>query len=245
MDPVRLSDTMRRFTPGTSFGKYVISQPLGESIVGRGTFLAECGPLHPLCGTLVVLKIWPPLTPDTESVYERESQLLLHLKHPHIQRVSAVSVHENHPVFVMEYHEGISLEQYLQQGGSLRLQDIKDYFAPIADAIAYAHREDVLHRNIRPSSIILSERPVLVGFGSAKNVDAGISGSMEISIDPYLAPELLEDEYTSAADIYALGVTIRQSLREQGLEDFIESMLCDDPDLRPCAQDVYHKLKTI
>jgi len=145
----------------------------------------------------------------------REPRLLAALNHPNI--VSVITAEKINDVFyiVMEYVEGESLEQYLRREGPPEISLALDWFIKIAGALVYAHDKNVLHRDIRPANILLSND------GHIKVADLGTSrylmeedrfASTRIGSPPYMAPEHFQGKATLQSDIYSFGILIYECL---------------------------------
>lgn len=164
----------------------------------------------------------------------REAEAMASVDHPNTLKVFDHGVLEDKtPYLVVEYLEGHSLEE----GGDL--PDPLAIILPIAEALERCHEAGMIHRDVKPANIFLTDdgRPVLLDFGLAKPVDrtAMTRTGYVVGTPVYLAPEALRGETpTPAWDWYALGVTLF-ALTEERLpyetRDLMEWM--GDPDLRP------------
>ena len=120
--------------------------------------------------------------------------------------------------FVMEYLEGISLSRYLKnKGGRISWQEAWNLLNPIADALSEVHAKNIVHRDIKPDNIIITEnqRAKLLDFGAARYVFGVQSQSLETILTPGFAP--LEQYYRRGhqgpwTDVYALAATIYCSI---------------------------------
>ncbi|ADD41771.1 serine/threonine protein kinase [Stackebrandtia nassauensis] len=118
---------------------------------------------------------------------------------------------------VMEYVDGKSLQQILQEGGKLDVDETMRVIAGTAEALQVAHRAQIIHRDIKPGNILISKNgaPRIVDFGIARTAGAaGLTNTgMVMGTAAYVAPEQLRgDDPTPAADIYSLGVVAYQCL---------------------------------
>lgn len=264
----RMSDSLLRLLPGTEFGNFVIEDRLGESCFGRGTFLVVPGPNSKAEKGKYVMKIWPKQDETDLSVadhYKRESEVFMKLRHPNIPRPMACGVHEDHSLFITEYCPGESLDDVLCIG-KLPVKATLRVAAPISSALAHAHDCGVIHRKLSPSEIICGKRAFLVGFGSAKELDASsANASIADQTLPsiYQAPET-SSSYSFSSDVYSLGMVIascligpeqlklmkiagNMSLDEHGipkeLGDLVANLVNFSPDQRPPARQAANILK--
>ncbi len=152
---------------------------------------------------------------DTEAVLRRfyaERQILARLQHPNITRLLDGGMFDNRPYFVMEYLEGEPLAEYCSRTAASLTQRIT-LFLKVCDAVEYAHRNLVLHRDLKPGNILVDSSgvPKLLDFGIAKLLE--LDGSTEqtvLALTPQAAsPEQVRGEaLTTASDVYALGVLL-------------------------------------
>ena len=144
-----------------------------------------------------------------------EGRLLAQLTHPNIAQVYDVDEDGGCPLLVMEYVQGQSLDQY-QRTHSLSGQDVAGLLSRVARAVAAAHAQGIVHRDIKPQNIVVRSdgEPTLIDFGLAQMNDAwnpqeplpGISGTLG-----FMAPEQARGDVTEvgpAADIFSLGAVL-------------------------------------
>jgi serine/threonine protein kinase len=158
------------------------------------------------------------LASDANAVqrFGREARIVAGLSHPNVVSIFDFGVGEDGmPYLVMEFIEGSSLQQALAQDRALTIERAAHVLAQIASALSEAHAMDLVHRDLKPGNVMLTERGPdpdfvkVVDFGLAQRVgiDARITLSGGIVGTPhYLAPESWAGEVGPAADIYALGV---------------------------------------
>ncbi len=152
--------------------------------------------------------------------FEREARALASLSHPHIVKVLDFGEFEGQPYLVMEYLPGGSLRQKLASG-PLPWQEAIHLILPAARALSYAHKRGLVHRDVKPSNILLTEEgePMLSDFGvvkmlldSEETVELTATGT-GVGTPEYMAPEQLFNRGVDArADIYALGVVFYESI---------------------------------
>ena len=161
---------------------------------------------------------------DTAHILERfrvERQILASLQHPHIARlIDGGTTDEGLPYFVMEYIEGQPIDVHADSCG-LGVRERLDLFLHVCDAVTYAHRHLVVHRDIKPQNILVTADgvPKLLDFGIAKVLqDAGEQGTATVSgqqlLTPeYASPEQVEGRHTTTqTDVYSLGVVLYELL---------------------------------
>src|SRR5271170_3101098 len=148
--------------------------------------------------------------------FHREQHILASLEHPNITRmVDAGLTETGHPYLVMEYVEGVQLDAYCDErrlGIPQRLQ----LFLQVCDAVAYAHRNLIVHLDLKPSNILVTAEGTvkLLDFGTSKMIQPDHFLTTTVMATPaYASPEQLRNEpVTTACDIYALGVILFELL---------------------------------
>ena len=155
---------------------------------------------------------------------------------------------DGHGVEVYSWIDGISLDE---QAGTFPKEAVVDVGVKIGQAIELIHRNDVLHRDISPRNIILTDDlvPVLVDFGLAR---AASSEMNTVVGGEYAPPEVRGDspKWTKAADIYGFGVTLRKLLRPRmggmdELQGLLNRCFSPDPTQRPDAGELLRELENI
>lgn len=155
--------------------------------------------------------------------FHGERQILARLEHPGIARLlDGGMTADGRPYTVMEYVEGRTLTEFCRENGS-SLRERVNLFEQVCDAVAFAHRNLVVHRDLKPDNILVTaEGSVkLLDFGIAKLIDmAAPPAEVDNTIAPftpdYAAPEQLDGQpITTATDIYALGVILFELLAGQ------------------------------
>ena len=149
--------------------------------------------------------------------FEREARIVARLEHPNIVPVYDYDEHNDQPYLVMKFIEGQTLKDVSREG-ALSLEDIMRVMPKIADALTYAHEMGILHRDVKPSNIIIDERgePYLTDFGLARITQQGestMSADMMLGTPHYISPEQAQgtadidgraDEYSLAIILYEL-----------------------------------------
>jgi serine/threonine-protein kinase len=142
--------------------------------------------------------------------FDREAKAQARFNHSNIVQIHDYGEYEGAPYLVIAYLPGGTLKQ--QIGQPMPYFQAAQLLTPIADAVAYAHARGVLHRDVKPSNILITEegKPVLTDFGIAKILEAEgteLTGTgMGVGTPAYMAPEQWRGEPVPQTDIYGLGV---------------------------------------
>lgn len=155
-------------------------------------------------------------TPDLERA-EREARLAARLNHPHVVAVFDLVADDEGQWLVMEYVEGITLAGLVARDGALRPDQVSPLLAQAADALAAAHESGIVHRDVKPSNILVTAdgQVKLSDFGIARaEADASLTQTGLVTGSPaYLAPEVASGEAaTDASDVWSLGATAFHAL---------------------------------
>jgi TolB-like protein/predicted Ser/Thr protein kinase len=196
-------------TAGTRVSHYRIIEKIGAGGMGE-VYLAEDKELD----RKVALKFLPShlcQDEDCRRRFKREAQAAAKLSHPNIVHVYEVSEYHGRPFFVMEHVEGRSLRDITAE--ELDIDRIIGIAIQLCDGLQSAHASGVIHRDVKPSNIILdsSGRPKLLDFGLAAvkgGEDLTKTGSTLGTIG-YMSPEQIEGKTTDArSDLFSLGVVL-------------------------------------
>jgi eukaryotic-like serine/threonine-protein kinase len=189
-------------------GKYKILSTIGSG--GFGTvYLAE----DTWIDKKVALKVPHRQNLDFGELL-REPRLLAALNHPNIVTIMTAEKQENVFFIVMEYVRGETLETTILNAGPLDISVALDYTCQICNALDHAHGHGVLHRDLRPSNVLVSDSGLLkvADFGTSRFLEIAAHGTTVIGSPPYMAPEQFQGKALFASDIYSLGVTMFQML---------------------------------
>ncbi len=202
-------------TEQTDVGPYRLLERLGSG--GAGTvYLAE----RTTAGVRqrVALKLLAPYAAGPQFVqrFEREQQILASLDHPYITRLLDAGVdEEGQPFLLMEYVAGQHLDRYCDEQ-LLTIPKRLQLFLAICEAVDYAHRNLVVHLDLKPSNILVqpSGTPKLLDFGTSKLLEADGSMTTTLPLTPsYASPEQLRNEpVTTLCDVYSLGAILFELL---------------------------------
>ncbi|MDR1989398.1 MAG: protein kinase, partial [Acidobacteriaceae bacterium] len=143
-----------------------------------------------------------------------EPRLLATLNHPNIVTILTAERQEHIFFIVMEFVPGETLEAIIAREGALDLPRALDYTCQICNAIDHAHRHGVLHRDLRPSNVLVSESGLVkvADFGTSRLLEVAAHGTTVIGSPPYMAPEQFAGKAVFASDLYSLGVSLFQML---------------------------------
>jgi serine/threonine-protein kinase len=196
------------FFRGQIVGKYKIFSTLGSG--GFGTvYLAE----DTWIDKKVALKVPHKQNLDFGELL-REPRLLASLNHPNIVTIVTAEKQQNVFFIVMEFVPGETLESIIARDGALDLTLALDYTCQIGNAVDHAHRHGVLHRDLRPSNVMVSGSGMVkvADFGTSRFLEIAAHGTTVIGSPPYMAPEQFQGKAVFASDVYSIGVTMYQML---------------------------------
>ncbi len=197
---------------GRQFGPYRVVEPCGE-----GGMAAVFKGYQANMDRYVALKVLPRyFASDPEFVgrFEQEAKVLARLQHPHILPVHDFGETDGYTYIVMPFVESGSLADLLQDDQPLSLAQIDRIIAHVGDALDYAHSQGVVHRDVKPSNVLVDQRGncMLTDFGIAKIVEGTAAftrtGGM-IGTPAYMSPEqILGETVDGRADVYSLGIVL-------------------------------------
>ncbi len=204
---------------GTVLGKCLLTEQLGQGSTGlvfRG--------LHQTLKIPVAVKVLRPTQSQSDrQIYhnlKREAQLLAQLNHPHIVRIWDFEDDPDLPYLVLEYVEGLNLEQLIRQCGRLRLDRAVQIISQVASGLGAAWKIGVIHRDVKPGNILLDKEghARLADLGQALMTRERLADEVGLTTTTgviagtpaYMAPEQFlgstPGDYRS--DIYALGASL-------------------------------------
>ena len=203
-------------------GLYEVKELIGSggmANVYKAVMLGQNGPVP--AGTVVAVKVLRQEymhDPDLVRRFKNESKAISLLNHPNIVKVYDVSVNDDLQYIVMEYVDGMTLREYLnQRGGKLTNRETVHFISQILKALEHAHANGVVHRDIKPQNIMLLDNGQLrmMDFGIARISRAEnqlLSGKTMGSVH-YISPEQAKgDETDCTSDIYSVGVMMYEML---------------------------------
>jgi serine/threonine protein kinase len=196
-----------------------------ESEIGRGGMGIVYSARDKRLKREIAVKVLPPelsFRADIRQRFLREAETAAQLNHPNIVPIYTVEEKDNLVYFVMAYIKGDNLGQRLQQHGPIAPVEVRRILREVADALAYAHHRNVIHRDIKPDNIIIDEetgRAMVTDFGIARALtDSGDSRltatGMAIGTPAYMSPEQSAGDQAidGRSDLYSLGVVGYQML---------------------------------
>ena len=170
----------------------------------------------------VAVKLLRPellVDPDQRERFRREARTIARLNHPHIVGVIDAGEEQGRPYIVLEYVDGETLKQRIARVGRLPVAEAVAYAIEIARALAAAHAQRVVHRDIKPQNVLIDRD------GRARVTDFGIARSLEptqqeltatgrvLGTTEYVAPEqALGERVTERSDLYSLGIVLFEML---------------------------------
>lgn len=206
-------------TVGDTVGPYTIVEKLGQG--GMATVYKA---YHEALDRYVAIKVLHPTFKDDDSFlrrFSREAKVVARLEHPHIVPVYDFAEHYGMPYLVMRYIEGETLKDRLNQG-VLSRPEILRIAQGIAEALDYAHGQGVLHRDVKPSNVLLTRGGgvYIADFGLARIAQAGestLSRDAIMGTPQYISPEQArgDKDIDGRTDIYAFGIILYEMVTGQ------------------------------
>ncbi len=204
------------FIIGENVGPYRLIEKLGKG--GMATVFKA---YHPSLDRYVAIKALHPAFmehPGFLERFEREAKVVAKLEHANIVPIYDFSEHEDRPYLVLKYVRGETLKARLEKS-KLTYKETRHIFRVIASALAYAHQEGVLHRDVKPSNVLMDKAGgiYLSDFGLARITETSqttLSGQMMMGTPHYISPEQAKGlgNLDSGTDIYSLGVMMYELL---------------------------------
>jgi len=185
--------------------------------LGQGGMAAVYLARHRPTGRLVAIKAVRARyldDPDAIKRFAREARTVAGLDHPNIVRTEAIRQIDDRAVaIIMEHVSGGTVRDRLREFGSLGAEDAEWILRDVANALGYAHRQGIVHRDVKPENIFLDptrRRALLSDFGIARSIDteSGITLlGAALGTPQYMSPEQIDGEKVDGrSDIYSLGV---------------------------------------
>lgn len=215
------ADVLRKMVEGSAIpheiAGYRIDRVLGQGgmgIVYKGTSVATGEPV-----ALKVIRLSALRGQTTIERFRREARALVELRHPHIVRGIEVGEFEGSEFIAMEFAEGKPLHHILRESGPLPIRQALDVAIAMADALAYAHSKQMIHRDLKPNNIIVGDNSIkLLDFGLSKSSQDETANltlpGMGMGTPFYMPPEQIRGAKTvdHRGDIYSLGASIYEAV---------------------------------
>ncbi len=204
------------FVVGETIGQYRILEKRG-----RGGMATVFKAYHPALDRYVAIKALHPAfmeDPNFLARFQREARVVAKLEHPNIVPIYDFAEHEGRPYLVMKFIEGETLKARLQRD-PVEQDELLKIVAAVAAGLFYAHQKGILHRDVKPSNVLLGfdGRVYLADFGLARIAQAGestLSSDMMLGTPQYISPEqaMGVSELDAGTDIYSFGVMLYEMI---------------------------------
>ncbi|MBQ2614984.1 MAG: Stk1 family PASTA domain-containing Ser/Thr kinase [Clostridia bacterium] len=197
-------------------GRYEIQEEIGKGGMAQ-VYKAWCN----LLNRYVAIKVLKEEFKDDKEFVHRfnvEAQAAARISNPHVVSIYDVGYENGLYYIVMEYVEGITLKEYIAEKGKLSWREAVSYASQICEGLEAAHKNQVIHRDIKPQNIIMAPDGTLkvtdFGIARATNGQATVTmANTAIGTVHYLSPEQARGGYTDArTDIYSMGVVLYEML---------------------------------
>ena len=190
-------------------GRYSIERELGRGGMGIVYLAREVRLDRP-----VAIKLLPPelaARPELRNRFLREARMAARLSHPHIVPIHVVDEAAGFVFYVMTFVDGETLARRITARGPLPPTEATRVLREVAWALAHAHAQGVVHRDVKPENILLEAgtgRALVTDFGIARHRDGGDTGAGEVLGTPdFMSPEQASgDPVDARSDVYSLGV---------------------------------------
>lgn len=205
----------------------MLPQFVVESLIGRGGMGAVYKGIQSSLERPVAIKVLPPAIEQQDQAFaerfRNEARLMGRLNHPAIVSVYDFGrTTEGQLYFVMEYVDGTDVQRMIAREGRMLPEHALAVTAHLCDALGYAHKQGIVHRDVKPSNVLIDMegRVKVADFGLAKLTGAAVNNSgltqtgMAMGTPDYVAPETLMHggDVDGRADLYAVGVMLYQML---------------------------------
>jgi len=192
-----------------------------EKEIGCGAMGAVYRALDERTQQYVAIKFLAPGLGESDRIYqrfEREAKVLQQLRHPNIVRRIGVGKYHKAPFLIMEYVDGKTLAQVLEERKRLPWDEVVEIGKQIAAALYHAHCYGIIHRDLKPSNLMITREGVvkLTDFGIAKDLDAEALTSVGCTVGTaaYMSPEQCQGvrDLTHKSDLYSFGIVLYELL---------------------------------
>ncbi|HEX7027743.1 MAG TPA: serine/threonine-protein kinase, partial [Gammaproteobacteria bacterium] len=233
-------------------GRYVIEKEIGRGAMGT-VYLGR----DPKIGRTVAIKTMAFSDEFDEEVanemkqrFQREANTAGRLKHPNIVTIYDVGEEQGLSYMAMDYLEGEPMSHFIKPDKLLPVETVLEVAAQVAEALHYAHSNNVIHRDIKPENIIYNKQtgtPTVTDFGVAALTNANATRTGIVLGSPsYMSPQQVSGERLDGrSDLYSLGVTVYQLLsgtlpfKAESLSNLMYKIATEKhPDIRKVRDDL-------
>lgn len=205
---------------GDTFGNYVINGFAGK---GATSYVYEARPRDAF--HQVAVKVLHPhllADPTKRRKFYREARIMMRMRHPNVVRFKEILEIDGHLAYVMEYIEGVTLEEWMQANAQQADQlELACLFCDILRGLSHAHRHGVVHRDMKPANVLITPQQgryvaKIIDFGLARFADQPLSKQERAKIAgtaAYISPEEVTDpdSVCHSSDLYSLGVMLYEA----------------------------------
>lgn len=221
-------------------------------LIARGGMSEVYEATDRVLGRQVAVKLYRVTAVADRRRFEAEVHILASLNHPGLVHLYDAGEHGGDEYVVLELIDGPTLASILAEQGQLAEPSLRDLAAAVADALAFVHASDVVHRDVTPSNILRGPdgRARLADFGIARLLDTSrvTAVAHTVGTAAYMAPEQVKgSDVTSAADVYALGLVLLEALTGRRAftgvgHEVALARLTRDPDVSTGVPDAWRPL---
>lgn len=185
-----------------------------EEIGSGGMAIVYKAIQHPGNGIFAIKKLHPEMAKDKyfRDIFEREAKFSKRLsRHPNIVKIHATCEIDGCPSIVMDYIESITLEELINRRGRLDMSTSIRIAGQIADALDYAHRRRIVHRDVKPQNILIDQNgnALITDFGISLALSTQDYGGLTMGTPEYMPPEQFDGAPADQrSDVYALGMVM-------------------------------------
>lgn len=252
----KLGNEVKELIGQTLSNRYVIEERLG----GGGMAIVYKATDRLLSRAVTVKILRDQFANDREVVrrFQTEAQSVAKLSHPNIVSIYDVGQDRGLYYLVMEYVDGCTLKDIIQEKGRLEPLEAIDYALQICDALQHAHDSSIIHRDIKPQNILITKKgqAKVTDFGIAKaatNTTMTYSGSSILGTVQYISPEQAKgDPVTVHTDIYSAGIVLYEMLTgklpfegDTAISIAIKHIQVDYPQASQLVPDIPQELELI